>query len=93
MCRRSFLYTRFRTEPDEVNDFQDADRVDDQESDKPPFLRIAGGVPERIALDGDGPERRDDDDRDKREHELGRERGIKRRVWLHMSGLYHTLQG
>lgn len=82
---------RSGAEPDEVDDLKDAERVDDEEGDEPPFLAIAGGVPESEPFDNDSPERHDDDEGDEREHKFGREWGIKRRVWLHIHKLYHTL--
>jgi len=47
---------RRRTEPDEIDDFEDAKGVDNEERDEPPLLAIACGMPEREAFEDDGPE-------------------------------------
>ena len=91
MHQHRFARRTFWAEPDEVHDLEDAERVDDEKRDKPPLLAAARGVPEREALQDDGPERHHKDDRDKNTHKLRGERRIKWREWLHMCGLYHTL--
>lgn len=40
----------------EVNEFEDANRVQDKESNEPPLFSPAGCVPERIALEDDDNE-------------------------------------
>ena len=45
-----------RTVPNEIDNFKNAERVDDEECDKPPLLTAARSMPECIALDDDSPE-------------------------------------
>lgn len=78
-------------EPDEVDDFENAERVDNQQGDKPFLLTTACSVPERISLQNDSPKRHDENEWDKDAHKSRRERRVERRVWLHMRRLYHTL--
>jgi len=40
----------FGAEPDEIDNFKNAECVDDEKRDEPPFLAVASGIPERIAL-------------------------------------------
>ena len=55
---RVFLFVR--TEPDQVNDFKNAESVDDEERYEPFFLPVARRMPEGIALDDNSPEHNDD---------------------------------
>ena len=47
---------RCRAEPDEIDDFKDADRVDNEKCDEPPFLTAAGGIPERVPFQDNSPD-------------------------------------
>lgn len=79
------------TEPDEVDNLKKADGVDNEECDKPPFLTMACGVPECETLEDDSPENDDNDKGNKNAEKHRDERRVKRRKWLHICGLYHTL--
>src|SRR3989338_2366806 len=91
MPQYMFAGRSFRAEPNKIHDLEDAERVDDKKRDKPRPLAAARGVPEGEPFQYDGPKHGDKDQRNKNTHELRRERGVERCVWLHMSGLYHTL--
>jgi len=80
-----------RAEPDEVDDFQDAERIDDQEGNEPLLLAAACGVPERVTLQDNSPQYRHENKRYEDARESRRQRRIERRVCLHMYGSYHTL--
>ena len=54
------------TEPDKIDDLEDAEGVDNEKRDEPVALTITCRVPERIAFDNDRPERNDDDKWNKR---------------------------
>lgn len=75
-----------RTEPDEIDDLEDADRVNNEEYDEPPFLAIARRMPERIPFENNGPEQDDDEKGKERERQSGRERRIKWREVVHICG-------
>ncbi len=83
--RRSFA------EPDKINEIQNTERVDNEKRDKPPFLGVARGAPERVPLKNNRPQCEDDNQRNKRRQKFGPERRIEGREWLHISKLYHTL--
>src|SRR3989344_7846034 len=91
MHQHRFARRSFRAEPDEIDELQYAERVDHKKRDEPPFLARARSVPERISLQDDGPEDDDKHQWDKNTHPLRCERGVKRRVCLHMFAAYHTL--
>src|SRR3989344_8736787 len=82
---------RSLAEPDKIDKFKNAERVDNQKRDKPPLLLVAGGAPELVALQNNRPQHQNDNQRDKRRHKLGCKRRIQGCEWLHISGLYHTL--
>jgi len=44
------------TEPDEIDDLKDAESVDNEEGDEPPFLFVTSGMPEREAFEDESPE-------------------------------------
>jgi len=79
-----------RAEPDEIYNLKNADRVDNEECDEPFLLTAACGVPERVTFDDNGPERDEDENGEKRQHQSGCKGRIKRCV-LHIGELYHTL--
>lgn len=60
---------RSRAEPDEIDDLEDAESVNDEKGDEPPFLAISCSVPERVALNDDCPGRGENEKRHKSEHE------------------------
>ena len=51
------------TEPNEIYDFENADRVHDKECDEPLLLSTSRGVPEGVTLDRDCPDYSDDKNR------------------------------
>lgn len=67
----------FWAEPDEVDDFKDAARIDDENRDKPPHLIVASGVPESIALDSEYPDYEKEEESERHKHESGRQRKIQ----------------
>src|SRR3989344_2245949 len=91
MRRRVGVRRRRGTKPDEIDDLEDAERVDNEERDEPFLLTAARRVPERVPLQDDGPERHHKDNGDKDAHQPWCEWGIERCVCLHMSVVYHTL--
>ena len=68
--RRDFLFVG--AEPNQVHEFQDAERVDDEKGYEPFLLPITCRMPESIALDDDGPEHDHDKKRHQREHQSWR---------------------
>lgn len=58
---------RSLTEPDEINDLENAERIDDEERNEPTLLTVTRCVPKGEALYDDGPDRHYDDKRNKRE--------------------------
>lgn len=89
--RVEFIGT-LRTVPDEINDFEDAERVDDEKCDEPTLLTAACRVPKRVTLDEDRPKCHYYENRNERGEQGGREWRIKWCVRLHIRRLYHTLR-
>lgn len=81
--RRSY-FRSVRAEPEEVDDFKNAQSVKNEEGDEPLFLPVPSRVPKGIAFDGDCP----NCDKNKKRHERGKEfrckRGVKWREILHI---------
>lgn len=87
---------RAGAKPDEVDDFNDAERVEDKEGDEPFFLAVASGMPESESFEDRSPDGHDDEEGENCAHESKCKRrlyrrGVKWRKVVHMRGLYHTL--
>ena len=68
-----------RAEPDEIDELEDADRVEHEQADKPFFLAVTCRMPEGEPFDGDTPDREDKDKRGE-EYEERHERDHRRGV-------------
>lgn len=77
--------------PDKIYDFQDAERVDDEERDKPPFLAAACSMPKRKAFQYDSPSECCEKKREKDVGKSRHKRGIDRGKCVHIRASYHTL--
>lgn len=95
MHRRGFnifrLSRRFGTEPDKIDDFKNAERIDNEERDEPPLLTAARRMPERVTFQCDCPKNYDENNRNENAHKFRSERGIKWCESVHVYKLYHTL--
>jgi len=80
------------TEPDEIDDLKDAERVDDEERDEPPLLSVSCGVPKSISFENNGPEYDDEEEWKKYKGSSRCKWGIKWREVVHIRELYHTLR-
>lgn len=52
------------SEPDKVDDFHYAERVEDEEYNEPPLLAATGSIPKREPFEDKRPYNRDDDERE-----------------------------
>ena len=67
---------RIRAEPNEIDDFENAERIDDKECDEPLLLTVTCGVPESVSFDSDCPDCCEDDEGEYCEHECRRKWGV-----------------
>ena len=87
---RAARMRRAWAEPDKIDNFKDAERVENEKCDEPLFLAAARRVPESKSFQNSSPDHYDDEEGENRAHEPRHEWGISGEV-VHRRELYHTL--